>query len=56
MREFEVVIAVRVKVNSFAGAEKVAHRIMSDAFNAAGGENPIYFDTLAITKGRKIDA
>lgn len=55
MRNFCVIMEVHVAAESFAGAEKVVHKAMADAFNAEKGENPREFNTLAITKGPRIN-
>lgn len=51
MRSFEVLVAMRIHANSFADAEKRAHRVMVAGFNESDGEQPSEFSTLSIVKG-----
>lgn len=55
MRIFTVIMAIDVGAESFGGAERVVHKAMADAFDAEKGENPREFNTLAITKGQKVN-
>lgn len=54
MRKFEVLVAMTIEAQSFAGAESKVHRIMTSAWDATDGDVPKNFQTLSITKGLKV--
>lgn len=54
MRTFEVLVAMQVHAESFAGAEKKAHQIVCAGFTAGTSDEPRHFDTISILKGSKV--
>ena len=54
MRDFEVLVCMRIAANSFADAERKAQAIMVAGFNDTKGESPSEFATLNILKMPKI--
>ena len=51
MRNFEVLMAMVIPAESFAEAERIGQKIMSDSFEATKGEYPKRFMTYSIIKG-----
>lgn len=54
LRYYTIATEMTIKAESFAEAEAKAHRVMSEAFNATGGEFPCEFNTLGIIKGELV--
>jgi hypothetical protein len=53
MRKFVVLVAMEIEAQSFAGAEREAHKVMGSYFTH-GGDSPKNFQTLSIIKGQKV--
>lgn len=54
MRNFDVIVQIRVPAESFAEAERKTHEVMVAAFNNTERNIPLEFMTLSIMKGQKI--